>query len=100
VREHEAEDLRLVGVDPGHRYLVVFVLDDETEAGRIITSASNQASAIAALTEPPEPYLGELLIDLEAAGIDEAVTRAYDDGLSVELDEHAVPFSADYVTFA
>lgn len=73
-------------IDPAHRYLVIYQLDDETQPFRLVRSAADDQSVEDALLETPEGFVGEHVLDLEAPRAS-ALREVYDDGSEFSLGD-------------
>ncbi len=97
LRAAEAEDFELFALNPAHRWVLVFLLDDDTQTVRLVTSAPDITAAQAQLVDPPDGlYLPEYLMDLDAE-LAACVHTVYEDG---EVEPSAFPFDGDHLAFA
>lgn len=99
VHQHACADLD-VNIAPEHRYLAVFILDDDTQPARIIESAATEQEALNMLSAPPEIYAPEYIIDLDAPSTDEAVRPVVETTGGAQVEDYYVPFDEQNISFA
>lgn len=89
-------------IGPDHRYLAVFIFDDDTQPFRQVISCLDGNIAMQTMKTPPEGFFPEYLIDLDGplfACVLQGIDTGNGSGWQLLMDGY-LPFDQDHIAFA